>query len=127
MLVRYYADFNKPALARASAPPEDGDWEEITWQQALLIARGEEGWVVVPIHELDKGFLAGDGWSHFMFQPTEQQRFRCVQNHGRPLEEIKEGLMWSELWAVLTDNMWRRIVPMRAFTLCRDWPKSEVI
>lgn len=127
MLIKYYADFEAGELTRSAEKPEHGNFEEITWKQALVIARGEEGWVVVPISELDRGFLAGDGWSHFMFQPTEAQRERCRANFGVEIDDIPTGLQWSELWSILTDSMWRRIVPMRAFTLCRDWPKSQIV
>lgn len=125
--MRYFHDPYRDVLVRAYTKPVEDQFSQITWQEAMFLAKDREGWVVVPINELDRGFLAGDGWSHFTFQPTEAQRYRCVQNFGRPLEQITEGLQWSELWSILTDNMWRRIVPMRAFTTVIDWPKSAVL
>lgn len=127
MLIRYYHDGQNDVLVRGPGAPDAGDFREIDWREAMLLARNRPGWVVVPINEMDRGFLAGDGWSHFVFEPTQPQRMRCFANHGRTLEEIPEGLQWSEIWAVLIDGMWRRIVPMRAFTMCRDWPKSQVL
>lgn len=116
------------AMQRNGVCPDHG-WERINPLDAPSTARllNDESWVIMPIHEIDYHALLGDGWREFAFQPTPAQRERCKTNHGgRTLEQVAaaEGLRWEELVAVLTDQPWRRLIPMRAFTVARDWPLS---
>ncbi len=132
MLMHYWANGPETILRRASTAPEFATaigegWHTVRPERAVEIARTLPGWVVVPIHEIDYHALLGDGWKEFAFEPTEAQRERCRTNHqGRSLEEVSaaEGFRWEELVAILTDQPWRRLIPMRAFTVARDWPLS---
>jgi len=122
----YREDGKITRMQRNSFRPDEG-WERIDPLDAPSAARllNDESWVIVPIHEIDYHALLGDGWKEFAFQPTPAQRERCRINHqGRNLEDIREGLRWEELLAILNDQPWRRLVPMRAFTTVRDWPLS---
>lgn len=126
MLIHYWHDPATGDLVRAPHQPSP-EYARVDHKQAAEIARGLEGWVVMPIHEIDYHALLGDGWRQFPFKPTPAQRERCKVNHGgRTLEQVaaSEGLRWEELVAVLTDQPWRRLIPMRAFTVARDWPLS---
>lgn len=120
------------AMQRNGVCPDHG-WERIDPREASSVARmlddgtGRSRWVIVPIHEIDYHALLGDGWKEFVFEPTTAQRERCKVNHGgRTLEQVAagEGLRWEEIVAILTDQPWRRLIPMRAFTVARDWPLS---
>ena len=135
MQVHYWAYFDAPPFAdsrslidlvRAPQSPSP-EYEKVDPQRAAALAKGRHGWVVVKIHEIDYHALLGDGWKDFAFKPTDAQRERCRTNHqGRSLEEVSaaEGFRWEELVAILTDQPWRRLVPMRTFTVARDWPLS---
>jgi hypothetical protein len=130
MLVHYWVRRREDGavldMQRNAVCPEHG-WERVDPKLAAEIAQGLEGWVVMPIHEIDYHALLGDGWRRFPFKPTTAQRERCKVNHGgRTLEQVAaaEGLRWEEIVAILTDQPWRRLIPMRAFTVARDWPLS---
>lgn len=135
MQVRYWVfkDGDKTVALRRQATQPAPEWERLDPQEAPAVVRmlddgsGRSRWVVVKIHEIDYHALLGDGWKEFAFEPTSAQRERCKTNHqGRSLEEVSaaEGFRWEELVAILTDQPWRRLVPMRAFTVARDWPLS---
>lgn len=128
MLMHYYYHAGTDALVRAAERPEG--YEEVSHTQAATLASLKgNGWFCMPIHRDDVNALAGIGWEQFCWEPTAQQRHRAtVIFGGQTLEQVADrgGCRWEELWAVLTDNPWRRLVVMRAFTMCRDWPKSLV-
>lgn len=131
MLMRYFAKYRngKPVGFERQEMKPDADWVEIDIKEAVRIAPMFKGWVVMAIHEIDRHALAGDGWSHFVWYATPEQRERAAINHsGQTLEQLSEGggLRWEEIFAILTVNPWRRLILMRAFTCCRDWPKSVV-
>ena len=127
MLMRYWHNPHTDVLKREDRM--DPPWTEVSPEQAAALAKDRPGWFVMPIHEIDRNAISGIGWNAFVWQPTPEQRRQATVNHaGRTLEQLAEqgGLRWEEIWAVLICNPWRRLVVMRAFSMCRDWPYSEV-
>jgi hypothetical protein len=128
MEMRYYYNPGSNVMVRCATNTQPTGFTEVSPEQAARLASIlANGWCCMPIQRDDINAISGIGWEHFCWEPTPEQQERAKANHGgRTLAQLAEsgGLRWEEIWAILTNNPWRRLPVMRAFTMCRDWPKS---